>query len=165
MKKVRIFNKITDCVLNVLIVLFALFLLASIYSFIQVKILKNDHSSLFGYSLFEIQTGRMHGSIEVGDWILVKNDLDVKVGDVITFKQEGNFITHRVVEAYQDSFITKGDANSAKDKPIDRSQIVGKVKKVLHSFGFLKKTIFNPIVIIFMIITFYFISLYLNAQN
>ena len=163
MKKVRIFNKITDCVLNVLIVLFALFLLASIYSFIQVKILKNDHSSLFGYSLFEIQTGSMHGSIEVGDWILVKNDLDVKVGDVITFKQEGNFITHRVVEAYQDSFITKGDANSAKDKPIDRSQIVGKVKKVLHSFGFLKKTIFNPIVIIFMIITFYFISLYLNA--
>lgn len=163
MKKVRIFKKITDCVLNILIVLFALFLLASIYSFIQVKILKNDHSSLFGYSLFEIQTGSMHGSIEVGDWILVKNDLDVKVGDVITYKQDNSFITHRVVEAYQDSFITKGDANSAKDKPIDRSQIVGKVKKVLHSFGFLKKTIFNPIVIIFLIVTFFFINLYLNA--
>ncbi len=163
MKKVRVLSKITDYALNALIVLFALFLLASIYSFIQVKILKNDHSSLFGYSLFEIQTGSMHGSVEIGDWILVKSDNNIKIGDIITFKQDNNFITHRVVEAYQDSFVTKGDANNAKDKPIDRSQIVGKVKKVLHSFGFLKKTIFNPIVIIFLIITLYFVNLYLNA--
>lgn len=163
MKKVKVFSKITDYALNALIVLFALFLLASIYSFIQVKILKNDHSSLFGYSLFEIQTGSMHGSVEIGDWILVKSDNNIKIGDIITFKQDNNFITHRVVEAYQDSFVTKGDANNAKDKPIDRSQIVGKVKKVLHSFGFLKKTIFNPIVIIFLIITLYFVNLYLNA--
>lgn len=163
MKKVRVLSKITDYALNALIVLFALFLLASIYSFIQVKILKNDHSSLFGYSLFEIQTGSMHGSVEIGDWILVKSDNNIKIGDIITYKQDNNFITHRVVEAYQDSFVTKGDANNAKDKPIDRSQIVGKVKKVLHSFGFLKKTIFNPIVIIFLIITLYFVNLYLNA--
>ncbi len=163
MKKVKVFSKITDYALNALIVLFALFLLASIYSFIQVKILKNDHSSLFGYSLFEIQTGSMHGSVEIGDWILVKSDNNIKIGDIITYKQDNNFITHRVVEAYQDSFVTKGDANNAKDKPIDRSQIVGKVKKVLHSFGFLKKTIFNPIVIIFLIITLYFVNLYLNA--
>ena len=83
MKKIAVFSKISDYILNFLIVLFTLFLLASIYSFIQVKVLKNDHSSLFGYSFFEIQTGSMHGSIEIGDWILVKSDNDIKVGDVI----------------------------------------------------------------------------------
>lgn len=163
MKKIAVFSKISDYILNFLIVLFTLFLLASIYSFIQVKVLKNDHSSLFGYSFFEIQTGSMHGSIEIGDWILVKSDNDIKVGDVITFKQGNSFITHRVVEAYKDSFVTKGDANNTKDKPIDRSQIVGKVKKTLHSFGILKKTIFNPIVIVFLIITFYFINQYFKV--
>ena len=83
MKKVRIFNKITDCVLNVLIVLFALFLLASIYSFIQVKILKNDHSSLFGYSLPRTTTGLIH----VGHAVSESN---MQPGDIIVWTNQSN---------------------------------------------------------------------------
>ena len=159
MKNKKLVSKVIDNILNVLIVLFAIFLLISIYTLIQVKVLKNEYSNFFGYSLFEVQTGSMHGTIEVGDWIIVKTGKDVKVGDIITYKQSNDFITHRVVESFGGTYVTKGDANNHSDDPIDQSQIVGKVVKTLRAFGILKKTIFNPVVIILLIITLYLFNL------
>ena len=63
MKNKKLVSKVIDNILNVLIVLFAIFLLISIYTLIQVKVLKNEYSNFFGYSLFEVQTGSMHGTI------------------------------------------------------------------------------------------------------
>ena len=146
---------ILNSILNLLIVIFTIFLLFSIYTTFQVKVLKNDYANFFGYSLFEIQTGSMHGTLEVGDWIVVKNTNDYKIGDIVTFKQNGNFITHRIVESYNETFVTKGDANNAKDEAIDKSQIVGKVTKEFKGVGILRKTIFNPFVIIALLITIY----------
>ena len=159
MKKNKLVGKIIDYTLNILIVLFAIFLLISMYTAVQVKILKNEYANFFGYSLFEVQTGSMHGTIEAGDWIVVKSTKDVKVKDIITYKHGKDFITHRVVEIYKGSYVTKGDANSSKDEPIDRDQVVGKVTKTLHGFGILRKTIFNPIVIVSLIICLYLFNL------
>ena len=159
MKKNKLVGKIIDYTLNILIVLFAIFLLISMYTAVQVKILKNEYANFFGYSLFEVQTGSMHGTIEAGDWIVVKSTKDVKVKDIITYKHGKDFITHRVVEIYKGSYVTKGDANSSKDEPIDRDQVVGKVVKTLHGFGILRKTIFNPIVIVSLIICLYLFNL------
>lgn len=159
MKNKKVVSKIIDNILNVLIVLFAIFLLISMYTVIQVKVLKNEYSNFFGYSLFEVQTGSMHGTIEAGDWIIIKGTKDVKVGDIITYRNGSDYITHRVRRAYGGTYVTQGDANNAEDDPIDQSQIVGKVVKTLHGFGILRKTIFNPAVIILLIITLYLFNL------
>ena len=159
MKKNKLVGKIIDCALNILIVLFAIFLLISMYTAVQVKILKNEYANFFGYSLFEVQTGSMHGTIEAGDWIIVKTTKDVQVRDIITYKHGNDFITHRVVEIYKGSYVTKGDANTTKDEPIDREQVVGKHVKTLHGFGILRKTIFNPIVIVSLLICLYLFNL------
>ena len=100
----------------------------------------------------------MADEINAGDWIIVKSEKDIKVNDVITFVQDGEFITHRVVESYGGTFITKGDANNSKDEPITKEQIVGKVIKVLPLFGIFRKTLFNPIVLITLIPTLYLID-------
>ena len=159
MKNKRMVSKIIDSVLNILIVFFVLFLFVSMYTAIQVKIFKNDYADFFGYSMFEIQTGSMHGAIEVGDWIITKSTTDVKVGDIVTYKNGKDYITHRIIESYGGTYVTKGDANNSSDDAIDKSQIVGKVVKTLHGFGFFKKTIFNPIVMLLLIITLYFFNL------
>ena len=159
MKNKKVVSKIIDNILNVLIVLFAIFLLISMYTVIQVKVLKNEYSNFFGYSLFEVQTGSMHGTIEAGDWIIIKGTKDVKVGDIITYRNGNDYITHRIVKSYGGTYITKGDANNTDDDAIDQSQIVGKVVKTLHGFGILRKTIFNPTVIILLIITLYLFNL------
>ena len=157
--KGKILDKITNIVLNILIFIFGVVLLISIYNNIQVKLLGNDYSSFFGYSVFEVQTGSMGEAIEPGDWIIVKYSRNVKIDDIVTFKQDGEFITHRVIEAYQGTFVTKGDANDAKDDPITQEQIVGKVVKILPAFGIFKKTIFNPIVLVAIIVTIYLVNL------
>lgn len=155
----RLVSKIIDCVLNILIVLFAIFLMISMYTFFQTKILKNEYSNFFGFSLFEVQTGSMKKSINPGDWIITKSSSDVEVGDVVTYRFNGEFITHRVIEKYKGTYVTKGDANSSKDEPIDQSQIVGKVVKTLPGFGIFRKTIFNPFVLVTLIITLYLFNL------
>jgi signal peptidase I len=153
MKKMnKVVEKVANVSLNILIGIFAIILLIFIYKGFQVKILKNDFN-FFGYTMFEVQTGSMKSYINAGDWVVVKLTKDVDINDVITFKQDGNNVTHRVIEIYNGTYITKGDANNSKDDPIDQSQIIGKVVKVLSGFGILRKTIFNPAVIIALIIT------------
>lgn len=164
-KKTSIYEKIINVILDIFIFLFGIILLVSIYKGIQVKILGNDYSSFFGYSVFEVQTGSMGKAIRVGDWIIVKASDDIKLDDIITYESEGEFITHRVIESYNGTYITKGDANSAKDDPISKEQIVGKVTKVLKSFGIFRKTIFNPGVLIALIVTLYLFSFVFKKSN
>ncbi len=153
MRKNRLYEKIINKVLNIFIIVFGIILLFSIYNNIQVSVLGKDYSDLFGYSIFEVQTGSMKPEINPGDWILVKSTQNIQLEDIITYKQDGEFITHRVIGVYNDTFITKGDANNSKDDPIDKKQIVGEVVKILPHFGILKKTIFNPFVLVTLIIT------------
>lgn len=149
----RIAEKVINLLLNILIIIFGVILLISLYTGIQSKILGNEYANFFGYSMFEVQTGSMAEAINAGDCIIVKHTQSAKIKDIITYKQNSDFITHRVIEIYNGTYITKGDANSAKDEPIDQKQIVGKVVKILPNFGILRKTIFNPAVLITMIVT------------
>lgn len=151
----KIIEKIINIILDIVIFIFGIILIISIYNNVQTKILKNSYSSFFGYTVFGVQTGSMADEINAGDWIIVKKQKEFKVKDVVTYMQDGEFITHRIVESYKNTFITKGDANNTKDAPINKDQIVGKVIKILPNFEIFKKTLFNPVVLFFLIITLY----------
>ena len=153
-----VIKKIINIALDVFIVILGVILLITVYNNIQVKILGRDYASFFGHSVFEVQTGSMGEIIEPGDWIVVKYVKNIKLNDIVTFEHKGEYITHRVIEVYNDTYVTKGDANTAKDSPINKSQIVGKVVKVIPNFGILRKTIFNPIVLIAIIVTLFFLN-------
>jgi len=151
----KIIEKVINVMLDIAIFIFGIILLISIYNNVQTKILKNSYSSFFGYTVFGVQTGSMADEINAGDWIIVKGSKNYKLDDIVTYMEDGDFITHRIVENYKNTFITKGDANNTKDKPINKEQIVGKVVKILPNFEILRKTLFNPIVLVCIIITLY----------
>ncbi|MBQ3511683.1 MAG: signal peptidase I [Bacilli bacterium] len=157
-KNKGIVKKIINITLDVFIVMLGVILLITVYNNVQVKILGHDYASFFGHSVFEVQTGSMGEIIEPGDWIVVKYEKNIKLNDIVTFEHKGEYITHRVIEAYNGTYVTKGDANTAKDAPISKEQIVGKVVKVIPNFGILRKTIFNPIVLVAIIITLFFLN-------
>lgn len=163
----KVLEKIFSILLDILIILFGFILLVFIYNNIQTRILGNDYSSIFGYSTFEVQTGSMEGNVEdsisIGDWVIVKYTNNIQLEDVITYQKDGAFITHRVIEEYNGTYITKGDANNAKDDPVSREQIVGKVVKILPGFGFIRKTILNPYVLLSLIVSFYLIGYALRS--
>lgn len=152
-QKKGIIEKIINIFLNVFIFIFAGILLISLYNNLQVKLFGKDYSDFFGYSVFEVQTGSMAPAINPGDWIIVKSSKNIELKDIITYSQDGEYITHRVIGKTGGTYVTKGDANNSKDDPIDEKQIVGKVAKILPNFGIFKKTIFNPIVLVAIIIT------------
>ena len=103
------------------------------------KILKMD--------MMVVETGSMSPTIKPYSLIYIKpysNFEDYRVGDIVTFTdnyQQKSF-THRIVEIdeYNQSFVTKGDANKENDLgKTSADYAVGKVEAVIPYVGYFVK--------------------------
>lgn len=142
-------------ILNAIIFVLGVITILVVYSFVQVNILNREYTNLFGYSLFKTETGSMADTIEIGDIVIVKLDNEVKEDDIITFKQDGNLVTHRIIEINGDEIITKGDNNNSADKPIKKENIVGKVVHIIHDVKVWQMVFSDINVIIPVVITIF----------
>lgn len=154
----KLVKKICNIILDILIVIFGLILIVTIYNDIQVKAFNKSYADFFGYTSFEVQTGSMVPAVNINDLVIVKIDKSPKIGDIITYQKGNAFITHRVVESYKETYVTRGDANNTKDEAIKKDQIVGKVVKVIPNFGAIRKTLLNPVVLVTLIVCIYILS-------
>ena len=135
--------------------LLTLFLALSCYVVVTTGILKQDYANIFGYTYFQVKTGSMTGSIDVGDIVIVKLTNDYSSGDIITYQSNGFFITHRLIKDLGSKVITKGDVNNVEDDPVDKSQIIGKVTTVISTSLLLQLlALFIIIVIVFTLVNF-----------
>ena len=131
--------KIIGYILNILLIIITLLILVGIYYIIQIKILKNDFANLCGYTFFEVATGSMENTINIGDVVIVNLTKDVNENDIIVYKDDNNFITHRLIKKQADKLITRGNANNSEDKPINEDQILGKVIYIVPKMGIFRK--------------------------
>ena len=131
--------KIIGYILNILLIIITLLILVGIYYIIQIKILKNDFANLCGYTFFAVATGSMENTINIGDVVIVNLTKDVNENDIIVYKDDNNFITHRLIKKQADKLITRGDANNSEDKPINEDQILGKVIYIVPKMGIFRK--------------------------
>ena len=128
-------------------------IILSVYSFFVLNILKNDYVNFFGYTYFITESGSMHGTIEVNDFIVVKVDSKYKENDIITYKNnDGLIITHRVVSIDGDNVITKGDVNNDKDDPISKNNVIGKVVDIINPTALIQFVCFAIIIFILLIL-------------
>lgn len=141
-------SKILGYILNILIILVTIIIILAIYYFVQIKVFNKSYANIFGYTFFEVATGSMEPTIDVGDVIIVKITNEVNENDIIVCDKHNAFITHRLIKIEEDNFITKGDANNTEDEPMDKSDLIGKVVNVIPNFSLWKKVIFTPQVII-----------------
>ena len=102
-------------------------------------VLKHRVPSIFGYSSLMVATGSMSGTIEEGDLIIIKDTDDYKIGDIVTFFQDGDDIptTHRIYNIDENgNWKTRGDANNSYDKrSITSDEIIGEVVLVIPYVG------------------------------
>ncbi len=131
----RLWNIISTAIV-VLVMLCAVFLMGS---------------RLFGYRVFTVISGSMEPAYSVGDLIYVKEaDVsEIKVGDPITFVLNENLVvaTHRVVEvdAENQYFYTKGDANNAPDaSPVHFNNLIGVPHFSIPYLGYVSDYVQNP---------------------
>ena len=75
--------------------------------------------------IYKVETGSMEENIHRGDYLLIVKQSNYKVGDVVTFQINGEFITHRIIKKEGSKVVTKGDANNVEDDEIDEKAVSG----------------------------------------
>lgn len=158
-------KKVINIILDILIVFSAVMLFFSIFLDFQTSFLHKKSNDLFGFSAYEIKTASMKGSIDIGDLVLVKSTNNIDIGDIVTYKVGEEFVTHRVIQQYTDTYITRGDANNADDSPISSDQIVGKVICILPKLGLLKSIVFKSGFLVPFIIILFVICLIIDDKD
>lgn len=151
----KLLNIIKNIVLDIVIILLLLFIIVGFFN-------KNKPTSIFGYYLFTVKTGSMQPELKVGDNIIVKKSNSYSIGDIITYKDNDIYVTHRIVNIEGNQIFTKGDANNLVDPAFDKSLILGKVIYKSNMLNFLLK---NKIIIILFIIIIYLISLLFKKER
>ena len=149
----KILTKIAKILINILHILLIIIALVLIYNIIQLKIFNKPYMNVFGYSVFQVKTGSMSGTLEEDDIIVVKITKDVKENDIITFVKDEVIITHRITKIEGDQIITQGDANNSEDKSITTNDIIGKVTFTFKNIAIWKKVLMTPQVYILIVMT------------
>src|SRR5215475_6649113 len=78
---------------------------------------------------FQAQGRSMLPFIKDGEILRVKaiDPADVKLGDIVLFRDRSGFKAHRVIRRNKGKFATRGDAGLETDEAIRGEQIVGKI--------------------------------------
>lgn len=131
----KIWN-IVSTVLVIVVVLCAVFLMGT---------------RLLGFRVFNVISGSMAPTYNVGDLIYVKEVAPeaVKAGDPITFVLNEDLVvaTHRVIDidSSKELFYTKGDANDTADAaPVHFNNLIGVPIFSIPKLGYISDYIQNP---------------------
>ncbi len=105
----------------------------------------------FGYGASVVLSGSMEPEFSKGDLIIVAEADSYEKGDVVVFPDGDDLVVHRIIEESEETVVTKGDANTVADEPIQRSAIKAKVlfhvDKVGAVVSFLKTPVGTILVI------------------
>lgn len=81
------------------------------------------------YPMASITSGSMWPALKKGDLIFIKGiegKDEIKVGDIVVYKNSKGFTIHRVIEINENTILTRGDANNVNDSPVSYEEIIGK---------------------------------------
>lgn len=147
-------KKITKWVVDIFTVILLIILVLVIYGKCVMTFSNNTFPNYFGWTFFEVASGSMEPTLSVSDVIVVKvTNENIKKKDIVSYFNGNSIITHRVVFIDNDVITLKGDDNNTIDEPINKSQIIGKVTKVLPKFGIWKKVITEPKILAVLFVT------------
>ena len=141
--------------IKIILMIIVVILLLPVFSVNLTLIIKGsiDRSvppAIFGYAPLAVTTGSMNGdktdSFDEGTLIFVKllDEAGIRQlteGDIITFRTDDGYVTHRIVtvirdsEEYAVSFVTQGDANNTTDGAIPVANVIGKCVGSIGGLG------------------------------
>ena len=119
--------------------------------FILLNIFSMNNKSLFGFRIYRVISGSMQPALQIGDVIIVKKSNNYYERDIITYSNGLTTITHRIIAINNDEVITKGDANEADDKPINKEQIIGKFFFRISNFSLFSMILSKNVIYLIMI--------------
>lgn len=113
-----------------------------------------------------VTSNSMFPLIKRGDLVVIFKSKQYEIGDIISFKNNGGIITHRLVSKIDtgfeisSDFETKGDANQSSDfSSVSNKNILGKVKFIIPFLGFLFMYLQSKYFVYFLILILIFVLL------
>lgn len=88
-----------------------------------------------GWGMAVVASGSMEPFIPTGSLIFIQRQVEYAPGDIITYQQGDELITHRLHQITGSGAIARGDANNTDDAPVALEQIKGAVQWVIPGFG------------------------------
>lgn len=120
--------------------------------------------NIIGYRVYTVLSGSMEPTYYPGDLVIIKNKNRVKLEkkDVITFIDDNEIVTHRIIETTTEGYKTKGDNNDVEDaKILKDSDIIGEVSFKIPKAGYVIQFLAKPgVVAIELILLGVFVLLY-----
>ena len=144
----EVLKKILKIIVNVLTIIIFGVLILIIFAKVNMVLTGKQYFDFFGYSIFKVTTGSMEPTIKENDIIIVKEKSNYNINDIITYESDNAYITHRIVQIYNDQIVTKGDANNAIDTAINKNVIIGAVVKNYSGLGIWQDILTTPKIII-----------------
>lgn len=148
-------KKLKKIISIIVLIIILPILFVNVVILIDSAIHPDEVPGFFGYKPFIVLTGSMKNEINAGDLVLTKevDSETLKVGDIISFKEDEIVVTHRIVEIInengEDVFITKGDNNEANDPGyVKPENVEGLYLKKISGLGNVAMFIQTPIGII-----------------
>ena len=143
MKIVRVIKKIISAIIIVVLTFVLIFNVSTLW---QRYIMHKNCPSFLGYSYAVVLSGSMSPAIEVDDVVIVKTNEIYDKQDIIMFRYQDHFVTHRIVDVKADGFITKGDANNVQDtQHVNKNDIQGKVVHIIPQAGKMINVLQSPL--------------------
>lgn len=155
-ERAHIIRKIVNIVLYIIIIPTIIFNFTLI---IKSFINPCEIPDFFGYKNFIIVSGSMEPTIMTGDAICVKEvpANEIKVNDIISFKDDEVITTHRVISIVEENgikkYTTKGDNNNVEDKEKTiYENIEGKYQFRVNRFGTMLQILQNKITLVVLVL-------------
>ncbi len=140
---------ILNIIKNVVIVFYTILAFSILLLFIEKQFNLDDYPNVFGYNILKVKSGSMSPTINVNDYVLTKkiDGNNAKVGDIVVYKEENYYVTHKLISKENDIYETKGDFNNISER-INSLQVKAIVVLYGTKFTQLINTLLSPYFII-----------------
>ncbi|WP_017187208.1 signal peptidase I [Alkalibacillus haloalkaliphilus] len=141
-------KKIVKWIFNSLLIILLFIYLLAFSNLIQSD--QQETTSILSFDILNVLSGSMEPHLSPGDIIIIRNDSEVKEGDVITFQgKQNNLVTHRVIGVFEKNGIThyetKGDANKTPDRQyVSNEEVIGKLSLSIPKAGYILDFLKGP---------------------
>lgn len=151
--KSTLIYRIISILLTIVLIIAIIFMVVSIYTFIQVKLIRKPFDHFAGVIVLLEKTESMKPTIDTDDIVFaIINNKNIKENDIIVYYDNELTITHRLVSINENTYITIGDNANSDTELINKNQIVGKVIYI-WKIGIWKRVFTAPAVYIPMLLT------------
>ena len=159
--------KLKKIILRIVYVIILICILYNVIFLLSTTISKKEYFSIFGISLFPVESNSMKDEINKNDLVIVKGkntkEKELKVNDIIIYNRNGKIIISKIFNIKnvdgKSQYITKANNNYYPDNvPVFYEQIIGEVHKSIPFLGLiisiLQSKITTLIFIILLILKF-----------